>query len=762
MKNKPSQLKFMLLLLSALLSSAAFSQTITVKQDGTGGFTTIQAAVDSAENGDTVLVWPGIYFENINFNGKNIVLGSLLLTTGDESYKYTTIIDGDNKGSCVLVNNSETNAELTGFTLQHGSGNKMWWDTTFIQGGGVLLDNVTIEINNCLIKNNKAGHGGGIYCYNHSSLTLSKVTITNNYVTGTGGGLSIAAHANVTFDSVNRCNIYLNYAVRGNEIHKVVENDTLHVYLDTCTVLEPDYHFFSSIQIEGFYIDDIVYDIQHAKLTPVDADLYVNPVTGNDSASGLSANEPLKTIAYAYSKIAVDSNERNTIHLANGVYSDSTNGEKFPLNLRSYINLMGESREGAILDGRYKTDLLEAYNEISNMKFSKLTLQRGRRFNPTSSFPYNKGMVYFYRVGGNITFDSVLFTKGIADRNSAVVTIGFEHGNLTRFTNCIFTENLGLKHLLVMQADDNDTLLISNCIFSNNKTNLLNPYYQNGKTIEIYNGTTIVLNSLFLNNDDDVFDFYYEPTHRYFVNCTFSGNSFLHREPVLNANKYETRIYNSIFYNNGGNYNFVVYASQDTNITLLKIYNSLIENGIESINTYDYDSCYYYDTSNIDTNPLFYNEEDSVYSLSAESPCIDAGTMDLPKFILDRMPATDLAGNPRIYGNKIDMGALEWNNIGINEKQKSKSDYLSVFPNPFSSQTIISTQLINPARISTEIYNSAGLLIKTLQSGSQPAGSCQIQWNGTDNSGHYLPTGVYVVVLRVDGKEVGSVKVVKE
>ncbi len=744
-----------LLLLSVLLSA----QTITVKQDGTGDFTTIQAAVDSAQNGDTVLVWPGIYYENINFSGKNIVLGSLFLTTGNESYKYNTIIDGDNNGSCVVVNNNETNAELTGFTLQHGSGNKMWWDTTFIFGGGIVLDGVNFKLDNCLIENNKAREGGGVFCDN-TSLTLSKVTITNNSVTRWGGGLAIASSI-VIFDSINRCNIYLNYAVRGNEIFKGALIDTLHVYLDTCTVLEPDYHFFSSIQIEGFYINDIVYDIQHAKLTPVDADLYVNPVTGSDSASGLSANEPLKTIAYAYSKIAIDSNKRNTIHLANGVYSDSTNGEKLPFSLRSYINLEGESREGTILDGRYKIDLLEAYNEISNMKFSKLTLQRGRRFNPTSSFPYNMGMVYFYRVGGNITFDSVLFTKGISDKYNAVVTIGFEHGNLTRFTNCIFTENLGLKHLWVMQADDNDTLLISNCTFSNNKTNLLNPYYQNGKTIEIYNGTTIVLNSLFLNNDDDVFDFSYEPTHRYFVNCTFSGNSFLHREPVLNANKYETRIYNSIFYNNGGNYNFVVYANPDTNITLLKIYNSLIEDGTESIDTYCYDSCYYYDTSNINTDPLFYIGEDSVYSLSAESPCIDAGTMDLPKFILDRMPATDLAGNPRIYGNKIDMGAFEWNNIGINEKQKSKSNQLSVFPNPFSSQTIIFAQLNNRARINIKVYNTAGLLIKTLQNSSQPAGNCQIIWDGTDNAGNYLPTGVYIVVLRVEGKEVASVKVIK-
>ena len=62
--------------------------TITVKQDGTGHYTVIQDAIDDSNNGDTVLVWPGTYYENLVIDERNIVLGSLTLTTGDNTYMY--------------------------------------------------------------------------------------------------------------------------------------------------------------------------------------------------------------------------------------------------------------------------------------------------------------------------------------------------------------------------------------------------------------------------------------------------------------------------------------------------------------------------------------------------------------------------------------------------------------------------------------------------------------------------------------------------
>ena len=61
----------------------------------------IRAGIDASALGDIVLVQPGIYFENIDFNGRIVYVASLFLTTGDTSYISSTVIDGSSSGSTV-------------------------------------------------------------------------------------------------------------------------------------------------------------------------------------------------------------------------------------------------------------------------------------------------------------------------------------------------------------------------------------------------------------------------------------------------------------------------------------------------------------------------------------------------------------------------------------------------------------------------------------------------------------------------------------
>jgi len=152
-------------------------------------YSTIQQGIDASVDNDTVLVQPGVYIENINFNGHNIVLGSLFLTTGDESYIGQTIIDGDSAGSVVTFINSETNsAVLTGFTITNGSSD---------MGAGIYCNGSSPVISHNIITGNEAYHitggkGGGIFCY-FSNLILLDNVIMANYASGPleswGGGI---------------------------------------------------------------------------------------------------------------------------------------------------------------------------------------------------------------------------------------------------------------------------------------------------------------------------------------------------------------------------------------------------------------------------------------------------------------------------------------------------------------------------------------------------------------------------------------------
>ncbi len=91
-------------------------------------YSTIQAGIDAAVDGDTVLVADSTYYENINFMGKAITVASWFLINGDTNHINNTIIDGSqpshpDSGSVVyFVSGEDTTSILCGFTITGGTG----------------------------------------------------------------------------------------------------------------------------------------------------------------------------------------------------------------------------------------------------------------------------------------------------------------------------------------------------------------------------------------------------------------------------------------------------------------------------------------------------------------------------------------------------------------------------------------------------------------------------------------------------------------
>ena len=149
---------------------------------------TIQDGINVAVDSDTVLVQPDTYFENIDYNGKNITVASLFLTTQDTTYISQTIIDGNQDDSVVKFESGEdSTAVLCGFTITNGS-------AAYQYGGGICISGGSPTINNNIITGNFSHHdpaatGGGISCRDNSNPTISNNTISINSSSSSGGGI---------------------------------------------------------------------------------------------------------------------------------------------------------------------------------------------------------------------------------------------------------------------------------------------------------------------------------------------------------------------------------------------------------------------------------------------------------------------------------------------------------------------------------------------------------------------------------------------
>ena len=66
------------------------------------------------------------------------------------------------------------------------------------------------------------------------------------------------------------------------------------------------------------------------------------------------------------------------------------------------------------------------------------------------------------------------------------------------------------------------------------------------------------------------------------------------------------------------------------------------------------------------------------------------------------------------------------------------------FPNPFNSETVIMFQLHSFAYISLSVYDLSGQRIRTLMESAHPAGTYSVVWDGTDDTGRDVASGVYL------------------
>jgi len=188
---------------------------------------TIQAGINAAADGDTVLVADGTYFENINYSGKAITVASHFILDQKTSHINNTIISApkdmdSTHGSIVsFVTGETTESVLMGFTITGGTGTVV--DSGRKGGGGIFIDRASPTIaynivcqNN--VENDQDGYtmGGGICITmsNHEEFTiLENNTVKTNTITATeksvyGGGIFVGANARILSNRIEDNKVY--------------------------------------------------------------------------------------------------------------------------------------------------------------------------------------------------------------------------------------------------------------------------------------------------------------------------------------------------------------------------------------------------------------------------------------------------------------------------------------------------------------------------------------------------------------------------
>jgi len=791
-------MKIIILIFCILIPFLTFTQIIHIPND----YPTIQHGVNAANNGDTVLVDIGTYYENINFNGKNITVASNYLMTLDTSYITQTIIDGNQDGSVVIFEGGEdSTALLIGFTLRNGlafyshgggircedsdptisflklhnntangiysdewgtgggiycknssmsltnvkiSGNTSMAD--FPSGGGfccqnncnVLMQNVTIS-NNTLIKTSGGKHGGGGgISFSSSTITLRNVTITNNYSCHKGGGISGASNSIIVFDTIERSNIYDNIAPIGNDFW-ILNPESQFIALDTFSVLIPtDYYIESSTNLN--------YSINYGMNEQIDADLYISP-NGSNENSGLTPEDPLQTINYGLSIQLVDSLHPHTMQLLNGTYSASNNNEIYPINLPEGLNLIGESNEGVVLDAEELADVIWVSNNMNSI-ISDLTI--------TNGYGYFKG-------GGVTSRNSNLYLNNLViSNNLATGPLGYNGGGIYCYGSVLTIENTAITDNTAMWdaagggiANFDSYLFIINSIISDNEALDGGGIYSNG-------GTNILKNVLISGNTSDWGGgIMASQSALTLINVDIVDNNAIDYEGGgIRTCFSNIDIINSIIRDNTPNEILIPYSMCEDTLTISY---SNLKGGINGIINNNFCMVNWLE-GNIDEDPMFVGLGDHPYQLNSYSPCIDIGTPDTTGLSL---PNTDIVGNKRIWDGDnngteiIDMGAYEYGSLPVSIKEPVLTESLNktelkIFPNPFYQTTTFKLEFKEKSKVTLLVYNQLGEKLKTIFEGKKEKGIYQLTWDSSD-----ISSGIYFIKLQTD-KGITTQKIIKK
>ena len=782
-------------------------------------FATIQEQIDAAVDGDVILIEPGTYIENINFNGKNVTVRS---TGGPE----VTIIDGNQNGTCVqLVSGENETAILDGFTITNGNG--MQGVTAWI-GGGLLIQNnshptltnlivtentATIGsdpagggicigtgsnpyLENIVVSNNTSGWGGGMSIYQCSPI-LHNVIISDNHATLTGGGIYIVDDANpelwrvqVTGNTAdyygggiyvlanstpifNQVTMTENISVLGgggivtlaNATPKIVNSIFWANVPDQILLFEYQDYESSTLVIANSNVMGGVSSIGlgDGELVDLGGNIDADPLLSDDfclsgespcidtgiaflsynfeviidmaeneyfeSAPDMGCYESVPppavitvpgdfTTIQAAIDVAVD---LDTILVSAGTYIENINYDGKNIVVHSV-----EGPEATIIDGSQNGSCVQIVSgENESAVLDGFTLTNGTGYQGQTAW-IGGGLVVTNESSPtliNLTVTGNTCTNG-TDPAGGGISIGA--GSNPYLEGIVITNNTSQWGGGLSIWDSSPT--VHDVVISNNHAT------SGGGGIIIGQEADPVFSSVLVSGNTAILSaggiFVHLNSSPRFNQLTVTENIGPYGGGgMLASNNGNPEIVNSIFWGNIPDQIYLYDDSVDLPNTMTVAHSDIMGGaaGIETTN-----GTLVWLDGNLDEDPWFCDPDDDVFTLADDSPCLGTGE------------------------DGVDMGAL---GLGCALPVALDNDYqfptqLALhqnYPNPFNPSTTISYDLPGASWVSLVVYDVTGRTIANLVESELSAGYHQTAWNGKDNTGDPVSTGIYFCRMDAEG-----------
>ncbi|MBN1592986.1 MAG: right-handed parallel beta-helix repeat-containing protein [Candidatus Coatesbacteria bacterium] len=378
-------------------------------------------------------------------------------------------------------------------------------------------------------------------------------------------------------------------------------------YSFAAVLTQPDaFDFISDVSFATFAFED---NTQH---------IYVSAEEGSDWNDG-SLKSPYRTVTHALASVVDASQARPvTIHIAAGTYSDSANGESFPLLMKSWVTISGENAETTIFDAERNTRVITC-RRAEGVLIEKVTISRGE-------IAYGDGAGIYCSESS-----TAIIQNNVISDNSAT------HGE--------FIGGGGIY------SDETTSLKIRNNLIVDNSATLGGGIYYYEQSPAIIEYCTIAGNTA--KYGDGI---YCDDPSSYYLERSYRPDS-VEDDPI--------NICDCILWDNGGSWYHRGYDADElyTDLYCCSAVYSCIEEeeGGEG---------------NIYINPMFVAGDSDEYYLDLQSPCIDAGSRTSRDAGLSRW-VTQVDCMPDV--GTVDMG---YHHPSMLSEDPPKAHIDSISPNP--------------------------------------------------------------------------------